>query len=207
MRTPFIGMMAVAGLIACASGARAQEPMAAGREVVGGFLAGVPGMGDSDVYDYNYGLQFEYRHWFTQALGAGAWFGMEQWEAGDGTRHWDRETEGDLRVIPLGLSGLLRVWSDVAWTVTVRAGVGYAWTDSDLRFTGVPGSAGIHVDDGWIAEIGFDVDYRLAERMTLFGGVMHRADVSRGRASFEGGPLQDNHLQGMNFTLGLKWEL
>ncbi|MBP7275508.1 MAG: hypothetical protein KBA51_04820 [Kiritimatiellae bacterium] len=205
MRRTLFVMCALSLATACVSGAWAQQPPPACGELVGGFLVGVPGLGDSDVYDVNYGVQFEYRHWFENGLGAGAWFGVEQWEAGDGTRHWDRAADGDLRAVPLGLSGLYRVWSDEVWAVTLRAGLGYVWTDSDLRFKYLPGSGRIDVGNGWIADIGVEVDYRCSERMTVFGAVMIRTDLDRGCASFEGGDLQDNHLEGFNGVLGLKW--
>ena len=184
----------------------AADPAASGPfEVTAALVAGIPGSGDFDVYDSSLGARVECRYWTDETFGLAAWAGMEQWNAGGGSRNWGREADGDLQAIPLGVSGLMRLAPDAPVSVTLKAGIGYVMADSNLEFKGGFTPERINVDDGWIAEAGLDLNFALSDRWSLYAGSFYRLDLSKGGVSgASGGALEDNQFEGINFTLGLK---
>lgn len=208
-RTIAVGAITGVMILGAAGIAASAEPSPSSPfEVAGALVAGIPGAGDFDVYDSNFGARIECRCWTSETWGWAAWAGMEQWNAGGGSRNWGGETKGDLQAIPLGVSGLLRLAPDAPVSVTLKAGIGYVMADSDLHFQDGPAREQINVDDSWVAEAGLDLNYKLTEDVSLFAGSFYRLDLSQGSVSTDGGgSLEKNQLEGVNFTLGLKLAL
>lgn len=172
-------------------------------ELLGEVVFRLPGLGDFDVFDTAYGVDLTYRHWFTDILGAGVGLGLETWAAQDHSRNWVGSLDGDLLVIPLTVSGYLRI-ADLGWgTLIGFAGAQYAFSDSDLVMTRDGLSESVDVDGSFVGRIGMELSMPMRDVISLSFRVGYQASLLGGDAEAFGDTNMEVDLESVYFGLGL----
>jgi len=172
-------------------------------EVTGEVVIHAPGLGDFDVFDYAYGIEIGYRHWWSDILGVGVGIAYENWVAGGGARNWAADADGDLRVYPLSLSGYLRA-ADLGWCELVTlVALEYAICDSEIAVSRGGASDTASVDDSVNVRLGLEFGAPLTDNLRLTCGVGFQFPLMKGDASALGGPLMDVDMQSFYAGVGL----
>lgn len=172
-------------------------------EFAGEVVFRAPGLGDFNVFDAAYGVDLTYRHWFTDILGAGVGLGAETWTTQDHSRNWVGTLDGDMLVIPLTVSGYLRI-AEMGWgTLIGFAGAQYAFSDSDIAMTRDGQSAPVDVDGSFVGRFGAELSMPLGGSVSLGLRVGYQASLLGGDAEAFGDKNMEVDLESVFFGLGL----
>lgn len=174
-------------------------------EVTGDVMFHMPGLGDFDVFDIAYGFEAGYRMWLTDIFGLGFGVGFEQWSADTGfSRNWGGAVAGDMRVIPLSVTGYLRVL-DMGWGVLNGfLGLEYAVIDSDLTLIRDSRLETVSVDDTFGVRFGGELAMPITDVLSVGLQAGMQDMFSKGSAKGSGGGrLMDVTLQSAFFGVGL----
>ncbi len=172
-------------------------------EFAGEFVFRAPGLGDFDVFDMAYGVDLTYRHWFTDILGAGVGLGFETWTVQNHSRNWIGALDGDMLVIPLTVSGFLRV-AEFGWgTLIGFAGAQYAFSDSDITMTRDGESETVDADGSFVGRIGAELSIPMDGAISLGFRIGYQASLMGGDAEAFGDTNLEVDLEAVFFGLGL----
>lgn len=163
-----------------------------------------PGLGDFDVYDQGFGVEFSYRHWFDDTFGIAGALGFESWGADGESGQWGGPVDGDLTLIPFGADGLMRLAEFDGATLVAQAGLRYAFASSDLTLGGDDGDS-VDVGNSFVARAGLEIDFEIAPQASLAFGAGLQLDLSEGSAEAFGGDLESNHLEAFYLKAGLNY--
>lgn len=207
-------VLALAGAGVFAAGtAHAQDRGVTDEQVGAGLIIQFPGVGDFDVYDLGVGVEAQYRRWYGFG-GLGLSLGMEQWSTESHTRNWAALRQdtparlgGDLRQIPVGVSGLGRWPLQEGLLLRGEAGIRYVWVDSDLTLQRVDWDRpeSVRIKDGWVALAGVGIEQLLTETLMLTADIRYQHDIVRADARTTSAKLMSNHLRGFGLKLGLQF--
>jgi hypothetical protein len=171
-------------------------------EAGGSLVYHMPGLGDFDVFDQAIGVEFAYRYWFSDVFGIGAGLGYETWEAAGDNRNWEGQFDGDMTVIPLSVSGLLRI-ADFQWgLLTGFVSVEYAICDSDMSVTrdGMTGRVGI--DDSINGRLGLELSVPVNDVWSVGLTLGYQGALMKGDASALGDTNIEVDMQSVFVGLG-----
>jgi hypothetical protein len=163
----------------------------------------------STVYDAGYGFEAQYRYWANDLFGFAAGLGYERWTATGGANRWKGDVDGDLGLVPIGASLLLRVTEFGDTRLTLEGGLRYAIAASDLTLTKDDRPAkdrtdDVDVGDGLLLRVAAELDTGLSDRVRLLGGIGYQLDLVRGSAEAFGDSLDKNIFEGLFLRVGLK---
>ena len=162
----------------------------------------MPGLGDFDVFDKAVGVEFTYRYWFSDIFGIGAGLGFETWDVQRNNRNWVGELDGDMMVIPLSVSGLLRI-ADFEWgLLTGFVSVEYALCDSDISMTRDGETQGVGIDDSINGRLGVELSVPVGDVLSLGVQVGYQGALMSGDASAFGDPNMEVDMQSVFVGLG-----
>lgn len=162
----------------------------------------VPGLGDSDLYDWAVGAEAQFRYWLTDSFGWSLAAGWSQWEADSSGSQWGAPVDGSTQVIPLGGSVLFRTCGAPVRLV-LEGGLRYAWVSSDLDLLIAGENESVDLDDGIYAVLGADLE-RDVSFGQVFVGVTFQLDVMAPEASWAEGDLRDASLEAATFRAGIR---
>ncbi len=195
-------------LMAVALTAPAAEPVFAGAECGTAAVAKFPGAGDFDLYDFAFGVEGQYRRWFTDTAGYALSLGVEQWMAEDGySDSFAARADGSAVAFPLGGSLLLRPYASATDRVTLEAGLRLIPAISDITVDGEPGPADVSLDPSITGVLAANWDHAIGRDLFLTLGASYQADLMRGGADADGYRLGDNDWEAFGVQAGLRWAL
>jgi hypothetical protein len=161
----------------------------------------IPGTSKFDLYSMGYGAEVQYRYWFYEPFGAAVSLGAVSYDVDDSSDvfHPLAVKSSTMTFLPIGVSGLFRIWDGGTWSVSFDAGVRYIKNLSDLEFAdGRKGS----VDDSFASVIGLRFNVNLTESLSLFGTVEHLDDITKGEVDGPAPSMVNNELQGLALAAG-----
>ena len=170
-----------------------------------------PGEGDFDLFDAAYGAQLSWREWFAFPFGAQLSVGIAQWQADSGADAYKYKNvddfDGDVTLIPIGLSltYCLIDWNN--WAVNLDTGLHYVFVDSsvDCRDKTDGTRHDIDMDDAIWWTVGGEVDYQFAEGALFTLGAGFQTDVMKAESEYDLGDLRDTRFQTFFARAGLKF--
>jgi hypothetical protein len=171
-------------------------------EAGGALVYHAPGLGDFDVFDQAIGVDFVYRYWFSDVFGIGAGLGYETWEVAGDNRNWNGQFGGDMTVIPLSVSGLLRI-ADFEWgLLTGFVSVEYAICDSDVSVTRDGASGGVSIDDSINGRLGLELSVPVNDVWSVGLELGYQGALMKGDASALGDSNLEVDMQSVFIGLG-----
>ena len=199
----------VAMVAAGAAQAADNEPLELGARAQVWF----PGEGDFNLFEPSVGAVVTLRDWFAFPWGVTLDAGIAQWRTDSDSNPYKykglNDFDGDVTVIPVGLSlnYCLIDWND--WDVNLSTGLKYVFVDSDADcHSDADGKRhGIDMDNAiwWTVEAEFD--YQVFEGGFLTCGGGFQTDVMRSDTKCNGAELRDSRFQGFFANLGFKFLL
>lgn len=174
---------------------------------------------DDDDYDYGFGLEAQARFWLTKQIGLALSLGAASWQVKDQDGYYydaymveGVHVEGDLTLLPIGGSILLRPLKMEKLDLVLELGVRYVFADSDI--TAEVGAADIFgnwayaydtvdVDDGFVGLVGMELAFNVSKEASLFLGVGYQFDISKGDMTWMGYDIAENELAAFLVTFGL----
>lgn len=161
-----------------------------------------PGLGDFDVFDKAVGLDFHYRYWFSDVFGIGAGLGYETWDAQRSNRNWVGELDGDMTVIPLSVSGLLRM-QDFEWGVlTGFIGLEYAISDSNMTMSRGGETEGVSTDDSINYRFGLELAVPVGDVLSFGVQLGYQGALAAGDAEAFGDTNMEVDMQSVFVGIG-----
>jgi hypothetical protein len=175
-------------------------------------LSSMTPLSDDENWDNAYGLDVELINWFSPAVGVAAVAGVSQWNAKEyelydyypdsGTSVTAR-LDGDARVVPIGMSLLLRPVMNHAIEVTAEAGARYAIVNSNVTaryavsdgFGTVYRKDRIEIDDGAYGLIALDIAFPLSPYARISVGFGYQFDLAKGDANYSGNDIGDSEFE------------
>lgn len=157
---------------------------------------------DDDVFDEGWGGELQVRFWITPSLGIALAGGYAQWEVderrftvGEGRGVLDADLDGEIDMVPVGASLLLRPFSGDRVGLVLEGGARYVFIDSDtdVRIAGTRNR--IDVDDAVIAVAAATIEIDLTEDVFLAIGGGYQWDVDKGDAEFLDEDFDDIELE------------
>ena len=172
-------------------------------EAGGSLTYHVPGLGDFDVFDQAIGIDLSYRYWFSDVLGIGVGLGYETWDAQRNNRNWVGELDGDMTVIPLSVSGLLRMM-DFEWGVlTGFVSLEYAICDSGMTMERGGESEDVNVDDSINGRIGVELAMPVSDVLSVGAQLGYQGALAPGDAEAFGDTNMEVDMQSFFVGLGV----
>lgn len=178
--------------------------------------------GQDDDYDSGFGVEGQIRFWQSQTVGLALAGGFANWEINDqeavisdGLVAVAAAMEGDVLLIPIGGSVLLRPKLSGNLDLILEGGLRYVIVESDAEaaiaaanaFGGVVGgSAEIEIDDGVVGLIAANLEADLSPGLSLFGGVGYQFDLAKGDAKWMGEDFGENELKAFFLRVGLGFD-
>ncbi len=171
-------------------------------EVGGTAVVHAPGLGDFDVFDTAFGVEFDYRYWFSDVLGVGVGLGVENWTVQEDSRNWVGTLDGDMMVIPLCLTGYLRV-ADFGWgLLTGFVGFEYAVTDSDVTMSRDGATETVEMDDSINGRIGAELTMPLNDVLSFGVSAGYQTALMMGGAEAFGDGNMEVDMQSLFIGIG-----
>ncbi len=217
-----LGLMLAAAVLLWSGAANAQSDLPENEAAVS-FNYWFPGDGDWDLYDTALGLELQYRNWtwlndpFGVALSLGAATWKVKSDASDFAVPALHDLDGNVTLIPVGASALLRFIDFDSWRLFFEVGLRYVFVSSDVdaqydmynpdddsRWTE---ETSISIDNGLIAVGAMDFDFDVADQVSVFATLGYQFDLMKGKTTLEinDNDLRDNELQGVFLRLGGKY--
>lgn len=162
----------------------------------------LPGMGDSDLYDWGIGTEVQYRYWLSDNFGWALGVGWAKWETSSSSSQWGAPVDGWMQMIPAGGSLLYRTPNEPVRLV-LEGGVRYAVIGEDMSLIVNGEKESVSLDDGVFAVLGIDLE-RDVSFGQVFVGVTFQFDLMAPSASWSGGELRDADLAAATFRAGLR---
>ena len=176
----------------------------------------VPG---SDDYEGGLGLEGRLRLWLGPKVGLGLSLGLSSWDF-NSQQVESRElfvvthlsAAGNISLIPIGGSLLLRPIDDGDISLTLEAGFRYVVVNSDIelnvRAADVFGNRQnvadtVDIEDGIVGVLGATLEKKLGPEVSLLIGIGYQFDVREGTVEFNGVELGDNELKALQIGIGL----
>ena len=191
------------------------EPYGTGSEITPSIL--IYNINDDDDYDSGAGLECQYRFWFAENFGIGASIGYSNWEINDDSYYERDETgtysadmDGDVSLLFVGPSLLLRPQINDRVRFVFDAGIKYAIVDSNAKvnyrfssgYYSIRASEDIEIDDGIIGTVGLNCEFSISNHVSLFVGAGYNFDIEKGDVEIDGENAGENELKSSMFKTG-----
>lgn len=170
-----------------------------------------PGEGDFNLFDAAYGAQVSWREWVAFPFGMTLSAGVAQWQADSGAtaykfRYLD-DFDGDVTLIPLGLSLVYCPIDWNNWDLILETGLHYVLVDSsvDCRNKNDGTRHEIDMDNAIWWTTGAEFDYQFAEGAFFVCGAGVQVDVLKAESEYDLGELRDTRFQAFYAKAGLKF--
>jgi len=215
MMKKWLSLMVVAGCLAWAGTVSAEEASWM-NEAAASVNLYLPGAGDFDLFEYGFGIEFQYRNWAYDPIGWALSVGAASWEANSGATDLGRihkDFDGSATLVPVGASVLVNLLHLDDFNLLAEFGLRYVWMDAELDFTRVipAGDEGseevpstLTIDDSLMGVVALEGDYYLNDQFLLFGSLGYQHDLTRGEITTPTGNLRDNELCAFFLKLGGK---
>ena len=190
-------------VLSVAASVGAAEVGSTSSEVGGSLKYWVPYSHLFDVYSMGYGAEVQYRYWFFEPFGVAVSVGAANWKVDSSTEAFNpvRVDGGWMTMVPVGASGLFRLWDGGTWSLTFDAGVRYVKQMSDLKLAN---GRDVSVDDGIVSVVGLRGEVNVTEALSVFADVEHQDDIKKGE--IDGGKMRNNELPAFAFDLGVTFK-
>ncbi len=186
---------------------------------------------DDDNYDKGYGAEVQMRWWLGPSWGMAAAIGFCNWEVDEeeaavaeyvpGYAAYEvyASIEGDVRLVPVGVSLICRAPVNEQVSVRGEAGIRYVIVESDAEGevqvgAAVPVYGGavavkdeIDIDDGIIGVLAGELNFKASEAVSFLAGVGYQFDVSKGDVEWAGEDCGENELQAWFLMAGVSLKL
>jgi len=198
-----------------------QKTNAVSHELTGAMVYYAPG--DDDVYDSGYGVEGQIRFWKDEVIGFAFGVGFANWEVeaaelviSDPTMAIALSLEGDVLLVPIGGSVLVRTAPGQSVICTFEAGLRYVIVESDAEVSfGAANAAGIvlggkseiDIGNGVVGLIAAHIEGEIGPRVNLFGGIGYQFDIAEGDVEFLEEDIGENELKAFLVRLGLVVDL
>ncbi len=174
----------------------------------------MPGTGDYDLYDLGLTAELQFRDWarhpwgYAMAIGYGEWT-TDRSADSPGSRLYD--FEGNLEIVPFGVSALYKAYADPTWSLIFEAGARYIVADSKIdarNYDQDPENRyNLTIDDSLLFTAGANADYAISPDIICSFGLGYRSDIIRGEVNTEFGPARDNIMESLYFSAVIRKRL
>lgn len=209
-----IGLLLGAALFSITATAQSSAPPV---DAVGAAVLYDPS--DSDAYDFGAGLEAQGRIWLNPKVGFAVSIGAGSWRINDRELSVREDgivargkIDGDVSLLPLGGSLLVRPVNGPRMGLVLEAGLRYVAVESDAEIE-VAANDGrgnsiyikdtVEMDDGIIGVIGVEAQVSAGERVSLFAGLSYQFDLSKGDVEWVDNDGGSNELKALGVKAGV----
>lgn len=177
-------------------------------------IADVPGAGEFDLYELGLTTELQFRDWANHPWGYELAIGYGEWTSNEdakqpGARLYDYD--GNLEVVPFGISALYKAYADPSWSLVLEAGTRYIVADSKIsarNFDQDPANRyHINIEDSLLFNLGVNADYAMSPDIICSFGLGYRGDIIKGEINTEFGSASDNVMESFFFSAALRMRL
>ena len=166
----------------------------------------------SDLFRSAFGAEAQYRNWLSDPFGFNLALGMTKWDVEKDSTYFRlptiQELDGSLTIIPIGGGVLYNPIISTRWSVVAELGLRYMLVNSDVqaRDSERPTLEDIKIDDGLVALIVGDIEYKFTDQLSAFAGGGYQLDLMKASSSaWEGVDLRDVSFKGFIIRLGAQY--
>lgn len=180
-------------------------------ELIGTVNIFFPSQQYSGVYDSIFGVEFQYRKWFSPPFGVAVSAGLMNADVSKDLKHIIAPETAVFRdsaqMIPIGVSGLYELFQQDNLRVDAELGLRYVLIDSSIKMDYVQSNESVQVnmDDALEAILRVNATYDLNEQFGLFTGFGVQVDLLPGDLTIPGVESSGNNLKGYSLTFGGKY--
>ncbi|MFH0879448.1 MAG: hypothetical protein V2A34_07015, partial [Lentisphaerota bacterium] len=170
------------------------------------------GTGNADLFDTAFGAEAQYRNWLFDPFGFNLSLGYSKWDVRNNSDYFRmpdfESSKGSITVLPIGGSFLYNPIIAEKWAIVAELGVRYMIVSSDVQVKSSerPTLEDIKIDDGIVAILAGDFEYKFTDQVSAFLGGGYQLDLMKGKCSgWEGVDLRDNSLKGFIIRVGAQY--
>lgn len=178
---------------------------------------------DDDSYDYGYGAEIQPRFWLIDQVGFALSVGYADWQINEMSESASEDgitvsasIDGDVRLVPMGGSLLIRPIKTDKLSVILEGGVRYVVVDSSaeckVEAHNEEGESysmkeTIDMDDGVVGVVAATIEGKISKNVSLFIGGGYQYDISKGEVKILDEDAGKNELEAFFVKAGLSFAL
>jgi hypothetical protein len=206
-------LLALVGLLLVSGAAWAAEPDGSTVDLV---VLGTYYAPENDkIYDESWGAEVQLRFWMNEMAGLALAGGYAEWnfnedigEDKDLEDLFDFERDGDVALIPVGASLLLRPVNTARVCLVLEGGVRYVFVDADVAEDALTPQLGflknkVDIDDGLVAIATAQLQLNLTDTIFLLAGAGYQWDIEKGDVDVGDTKVGENELESFLAQAGL----